>query len=70
MSETGRGPEAVQQKPPRRREQDPAWRVVITGMGTLNPLASSLDEFWKKLEKGESGVKRISAFDPAEYPSR
>lgn len=70
MSETGRGAEAAYQNNQRRREQDPTRRVVITGMGTLNPLASSLDEFWAGLEKGQSGVRRISAFDPAEYPSQ
>ena len=45
-------------------------RVVITGMGTLNPLANNLDDFWQKLEKGESGVRRIAAFDPSEYSSQ
>src|SRR5437870_3505318 len=45
-------------------------RVVITGMGTLNPLAHSLEEFWEKLAKGQSGIERISAFDPAGYPSQ
>lgn len=45
-------------------------RVVITGMGTLNPLANNLDEFWQKLQRGESGVQRIAAFDPSEYASQ
>ncbi len=70
MSETGPGPQAFSHNNQLGPAQDPARRVVITGMGTLNPLAKSLDEFWERLEKGKSGVKRISAFDPTEYPSQ
>ena len=31
-------------------------RVVITGIGTINPLANDLDTTWEKLLKGESGI--------------
>ena len=31
-------------------------RVVITGIGTINPLANDLDTTWKKLLNGESGI--------------
>ena len=50
----------------------PPWgnRVVITGMGTINPLAHTLEDFWAGLERGESGVGRTSAFDPSEYSSQ
>ena len=45
-------------------------RVVITGMGTVNPLAHDVDTFWKKLLAGESGIKAIARFDTSDYPSR
>jgi len=38
-------------------------RVVITGMGAVTPLAVGVEESWKKLCAGESGIKRISSFD-------
>jgi 3-oxoacyl-[acyl-carrier-protein] synthase II len=41
-------------------------RVVITGLGSVNPLAHSMAETWTRLKAGESGVTRISRFDPAE----
>lgn len=37
-------------------------RVVITGMGTINPIGSSVAEFWESLVKGKSGVRRITSF--------
>ncbi|MGD2052298.1 MAG: beta-ketoacyl-ACP synthase II [Acidimicrobiia bacterium] len=39
-------------------------RVVVTGMGTINPLGAQVDESWGKLIGGVSGVDRISLFDP------
>ncbi len=38
-------------------------RVVITGMGTVNPLGNNVPEFWKNCIEGKSGVKRITAFN-------
>ncbi len=38
-------------------------RVVITGMGAVTPLAVGVEESWKKLCAGESGIKRITQFD-------
>lgn len=39
-------------------------RVVITGMGTVNPLGLSVNETWAKAINGISGVGPISLFDP------
>src|SRR4051794_1216420 len=31
-------------------------RVVVTGMGTINPLGHTVDEFWSNALAGKSGV--------------
>ena len=43
-------------------------RAVITGMGAVTPLGSSIDLFWERLIKGESGVRRITQFDATDFP--
>ncbi|MHC4295182.1 MAG: beta-ketoacyl-ACP synthase II [Planctomycetota bacterium] len=45
-------------------------RVVLTGLGTVNPLARSVGEFWKALLGGESGIRRIARFDPSPFTSQ
>ncbi|MFZ1041394.1 MAG: beta-ketoacyl-ACP synthase II [Anaerolineales bacterium] len=38
-------------------------RIVITGMGTVNPLGLTVDETWKNVTEGVSGVGPITLFD-------
>ncbi len=38
-------------------------RIVVTGMGTVNPLGLSVAESWKNLIEGVSGVGPITQFD-------
>ena len=38
-------------------------RIVITGMGTVNPLGLSVNETWHNLIAGVSGVGPITLFD-------
>jgi 3-oxoacyl-[acyl-carrier-protein] synthase II len=38
-------------------------RVVVTGLGAVTPLGSGVEMFWRRLVAGDSGVRRISAFD-------
>ncbi len=45
-------------------------RVVVTGLGTVNPLARNVADFWVAIQKGVSGVGRITAFDPAEFTTQ
>ncbi len=41
-------------------------RVVITGMGTVNPLGLDVPESWQNAINGVSGVGPITLFDPAD----
>lgn len=45
-------------------------RVVITGMGTVNPLGKTVTEFWENSLKGKSGAGRITRFNPAEFKTQ
>ncbi len=45
-------------------------RVVITGLGTVNPLAQDVAGFWDGLMHGRSGVGPITHFDASAYDSR
>jgi 3-oxoacyl-[acyl-carrier-protein] synthase II len=38
-------------------------RVVVTGMGTINPIGNNLGEFWSSLVEGRSGAATITGFD-------
>ncbi|MBI4759920.1 MAG: beta-ketoacyl-ACP synthase II [Chloroflexota bacterium] len=40
-------------------------KIVITGMGTVNPLGLSVEESWQNAINGVSGVGRITHFDPS-----
>jgi 3-oxoacyl-[acyl-carrier-protein] synthase II len=40
-------------------------RIVITGMGTVNPLGLSVKESWENAIAGRSGVAPITLFDPS-----
>ncbi len=43
-------------------------RIVISGFGCLTPLGNTRDELWDGFRNARSGVRRISAFDPSEFP--
>lgn len=43
-------------------------RVVITGLGAIAPNGIGKEAFWKALIEGQSGIGRITRFDPAKYP--
>jgi 3-oxoacyl-[acyl-carrier-protein] synthase II len=42
-------------------------RVVITGLGAVTPLATGVEESWRKLCQGKSGVVKITKFDPSGF---
>jgi len=45
-------------------------RVVITGLGTLNPLGNDVPSTWEAIRAGRSGVGSITLFDAGEYETR
>ena len=45
-------------------------RVVITGMGIVSPVGSRLDDAWKNVCEGNSGISLIEDFDTSAFPTR
>ncbi len=45
-------------------------RVVITGLGTLNPLGNDVNTTWTKIANGQSGIGPITHFDARDYKTR
>jgi 3-oxoacyl-[acyl-carrier-protein] synthase II len=45
-------------------------RVVITGLGTVNPLAVGVRAFWEGLLAGQSGIAPIEQFDTSAFKVR
>jgi 3-oxoacyl-(acyl-carrier-protein) synthase len=42
-------------------------RVVVTGIGTINPLGLNVEEFWSGLAAGKSGIGLITRFDTSNF---
>ena len=42
-------------------------RVVITGMGTVNPLANSVEATWDAVKAGKCGIGPITRFDATDF---
>lgn len=45
-------------------------RVVVTGLGTINPLGNSIEEYWDNLKNGVSGAGPITRFDATHHKTR
>lgn len=47
-----------------------ARRVVVTGIGTINPLGNTIEEYFSNLEKGVSGIGPITHFDASNFKTQ
>lgn len=45
-------------------------RVVVTGIGTINPLGNNIEEYFANLEKGVSGAAPITHFNAEKFKTR
>ena len=45
-------------------------RVVVTGLGTVNPLGKDTSTFWQRVQAGESGIGPVTRFDASDFSSR
>lgn len=45
-------------------------RVVVTGLGTINPIGNNIQEYWTNLENGVSGCEMITSFDASKFKTR
>ena len=42
-------------------------RVVVTGVGTVNPTGNTVEESWKGIREGKVGIGEITAFDSSAF---
>ena len=45
-------------------------RIVVTGLGLVTPLGTGVEKTWAALCAGQSGIGRITKFDPAAYDAQ
>ena len=46
---------------------DNTRRVVVTGLGIVSPVGSSIDKAWENIKNGVSGIRKISSFDASSF---
>ncbi|SPW28834.1 3-oxoacyl-[acyl-carrier-protein] synthase 2 [Elizabethkingia miricola] len=42
-------------------------RVVVTGLGTINPLGNNVEEFWSNITAGKSAGNKVTHFDSTRF---
>jgi 3-oxoacyl-[acyl-carrier-protein] synthase II len=47
--------------------QDPARRAVVTGLGAVMPIGNDFPTYWRNLQAGVTGTRRIQSFDPSAF---
>ena len=45
-------------------------RVVVTGLGTVNPLSDNVEDFWENLILNKNGINKISHFDTSQFKTK
>ena len=49
------------------RAPDYNRRVAVTGLGVISPIGQDVETVWRNLSAGNSGLRRITRFDPSPY---
>ncbi|MBE0480326.1 MAG: beta-ketoacyl-ACP synthase II [Dehalococcoidia bacterium] len=57
-------------RPRRGARKDKRRRVVVTGMGSITPLGLTIDEFWRGLLEGRSGISLTTLCDVSDLPCK
>ncbi len=47
-----------------------ARRVVVTGLGTVNPLGNSVKDYWQGIKSGASGIGRLTRLDSSDFSTK
>lgn len=50
------------------KTKDQKRRVVVTGLGVISSIGIGVEDFWKNLIAGKSGISEIESFDTSQYP--
>ena len=45
-------------------------RVVVTGLGIVSPVGSTIESAWQSILRGDSGIGPITRFDASAYATR
>jgi 3-oxoacyl-[acyl-carrier-protein] synthase II len=45
-------------------------RVVVTGVGVINPLGNDIETVWSAVKEGKSGVGYTTIFDASKFPTK
>ena len=45
-------------------------RVVVTGLGMINPMGHDVQTVWARMQAGESGVGYTTLFDASGFPTK
>src|SRR5436190_11896252 len=45
-------------------------RVVVTGIGVMNPMGNDVETMWDAMKQGHSGVGYTTVFDASSFPTR
>jgi len=45
-------------------------RVVVTGLGIISPVGTTVEQAWKNILAGKSGIRRVTRFDPSRLASQ
>ena len=45
-------------------------RVVVTGLGTVNPLGNHVKDSWARIKNAENGIGKVTRFDASQHTSQ